>query len=96
MLCCGQPKGAAKNVFNPNGNKWEVEYLDAEAGTVTVTIAEMKETVYILGCVGANINVQGKCKTIIVDSCKKTQVHFDACFASCEVVNSQRVQLFCR
>jgi hypothetical protein len=49
-----------------------------------------------LGCIGANINVVGKCKSIILDSCKKTQVHFDACFASCEIVNSQRVQLFCR
>mmetsp|Transcript_1387 Transcript_1387/g.2686 ORF Transcript_1387/g.2686 Transcript_1387/m.2686 type:complete len:347 (-) Transcript_1387:135-1175(-) len=91
-----KPKGTAKNQFNPNGSKWEVEYQSADAGPITITISDKKETVYILGCIGANITVSGKCKSIILDSCKKTQVHFDACFASCEVVNSQRVQLFCR
>lgn len=43
--------------FNPNGSKWEVEYQAADAGQLTVTIADKKETVYILGCIGANINV---------------------------------------
>jgi adenylyl cyclase-associated protein len=91
-----KPKGTPKNQFNPNGSKWEVEYQSADAGPITITIADKKETVYILGCIGANVTVSGKCKSIILDSCKKTQVHFDACFASCEVVNSQRVQLYCR
>lgn len=91
-----KPKGTAKNQFNPANNKWEVEYQAAEAGVITVTIADKKETVYVLGCIGAHVNVIGKCKSIILDSCKKTQLHFDAAFASCEVVNSQRVQLYCR
>lgn len=91
-----KPKGTAKNQFNPNGSKWEVEYQGADAGPITITIADKKETVYVLGCIGATITVVGKCKSIILDSCKKTQLHFDSCFASCEVVNSQRVQLFCR
>lgn len=91
-----KPKGTAKMHFNANGNKWEVEYQSGEAGPLTVDINDKKETVYILGCIGANITVNGKCKSIILDSCKKTQVHFDSCFASCEVVNCQRVQLYCR
>ena len=44
--------------FNPNGNKWEVEYQSGDAGQLTVTIEDKKETVYVLGCIGANINVR--------------------------------------
>jgi adenylyl cyclase-associated protein len=82
-----KPKGIAKMLFNANGNKWEVEYQSGEGGPLTVNINDMKETVYVLGCIGANITVNGKCKSIIFDSCKKIQLHFDLCFVSCEVVN---------
>ena len=37
-----------------------------------------------------------KCKSIVVDGCKKTQVLFDTAMASCEVVNCQRMQIQCR
>ena len=53
----------------------------------------MKETVYIFGCIGATITIVGKCKSIIVDSCKKTKVYFDSVMASFEVVNSQRIHV---
>jgi len=43
---------------------------------VTVTIRDKGDTVYIYGCVGATINVTGKCKSIVVDGCKKTKVGF--------------------
>ena len=56
----------------------------------------MKETVYIFGCAGATIDVKGKCKSIIVDSCKKVNIHFDNVMASLEVVNSQRINTVCR
>lgn len=91
-----KPKGNPKFEFNKHGSKWEVEYQSADAGPLTVDITDKKETVYILGCIGASVTVNGKCKSIIVDSCKKTQVYFDSAFASCEVVNSQRIQLHCR
>lgn len=42
------------------------------------------------------MDVRGKCKSIVVDSCKKTTVYFDAAFASCEVVNSQRMNIHVR
>lgn len=89
-------KGPAKLEFQPSGSKWVVEYQTGDAGQVTVQIADKKETVYVYGCVGANINVIGKCKSIIIDGCKKTQLHFDAAFASLETVNSQRIQVYCR
>jgi len=50
---------------------------------------------YHLGCVGANINIVGKCKSIVVDGCKKTNVTFQVAMASCEVVNCQRMNIIC-
>jgi adenylyl cyclase-associated protein len=76
-------------------NKWSVEYQTAEQGVVDIAIEDKKETVYILGCVGATISIKGKCKSIVVDSCKKTKVIFQAAMASCEVVNCQRMQIVC-
>lgn len=86
-------KGPAKLEFQEGASKWLVEYQTAP---VSININEKKETVYIFGCVGATVEVKGKCKSIVVDSCKKTVVYFDSAFASCEVVNSQRMQIHCR
>jgi adenylyl cyclase-associated protein len=82
--------------FQSGPNKWLVENQSAANGLVRIEIGDKKETVYLYGCVGASIEVIGKCKSIIVDSCSKTSVHFDAVMASCEVVNSQRIQIHCR
>ena len=79
--------------FNQGSNKWRVEYQFEHC---PIEIKDKKETVYIFGCVGATIDVRGKCKSIIVDSCKKTKVLFDSAMASVEVVNSQRVHVTCR
>lgn len=87
------PKGPPKLEFQAGGNKWAVEN---QTDAVEVTIGDLKESVYVFGCVGATINVSGKCKSIIVDSCKRTKVFFDNAFASCEVVNCQRMQIHCR
>jgi adenylyl cyclase-associated protein len=84
-------KGPPRNQFDAGAKKWCIEYQTDANGPVVVTIGDIKENVYILGCVGATISVVGKCKSIIVDSCKKTKVHFDNVMASCEVVNSQRI-----
>jgi adenylyl cyclase-associated protein len=84
-----KPKGTAKCELAVGG-KWQVDFQD---GVCDVEITASKQMVYIYGCVGATINVKGKCKTITVDSCKKTNVHFDDVMASCEVVNSQRCHL---
>lgn len=85
-------KGTPKLEFLSAPNKWLVEY---QSGPVTVTIGSIKETVYILGCIGATIVISGKCKSIIVDMCKKTKVVFDNVMASCEVVNCQRMHIQC-
>jgi adenylyl cyclase-associated protein len=86
-------KGTPKVEYQEGGAKWVVEYQSASDGPVNVEIAEKKQSVYIFGCIGANITVTGKCKSIILDGCKKTQLTFDTAFASVEIVNSQRVQV---
>lgn len=86
-------KGTPKVEYQAGGAKWVVEYQSASDGPVNVEIAEKKQSVYIFGCIGANITVTGKCKSIVLDGCKKTQLTFDTAFASVEIVNSQRVQV---
>jgi len=86
-------KGTPKVEFLPGPSKWQVEY---QSTPVEIPIGDKKETVYILGCVGATITISGKCKSIIVDSCKKTTVYFDTAMASVEVVNSVRMNIHVR
>ena len=73
-------------------SRWNVEYQNAD-GICTVDITSMKQQVYIYGCVGATIVVNGKCKSVVVDSCKKSKVLIDSAMASFEIVNCQRMQL---
>jgi len=89
-------KGPAKLEFQPGGSRWLVEYQAAANGVVSVQINDKKETVYIYGCVGATIDIKGKCKSIAVDNCKKTSVTFDAAMASIELVNSQGMKVTVR
>jgi adenylyl cyclase-associated protein len=89
-------KGPPKLEFQNAGSKWLVENQSETSGVVEVNITEMKETVYIYGCVGATIDIKGKCKSIVVDGCKKTKVLFDTAMASCEVINCSRMQIQCR
>ena len=66
-------KGPPKLEFQNAGSKWLVENQTDKSGVVVVTITEMKETVYIYGCAEATIDIKGKCKSIVVDGCKKTK-----------------------
>ena len=68
--------------------KWMVEN---QTESVEVT-AKINETVYVLGCVGATIRVKDKCKSIIVDGCRKCNVIFDKCVSTVEVVNCKWVK----
>jgi adenylyl cyclase-associated protein len=88
-----QVKGPAKLEYQDAAKKWVVEN---QTGYTAVEIKEVKDTVYIFGSAGATIDVKGKCKSIIIDSCKKVSVLFDNAIASCEVVNSQRINVTCR
>lgn len=91
-----QVKGPAKVEYIAHGCKWQVENQSEINGVVTVEIADIKQNVYIYGCIGATINVIGKCKSIAIDSCKKCKVSFDEVFSTCETVNSARITVECR
>lgn len=91
-----QVKGTPKVEFVAPQNKWYVQYQSAAEGEVVVTIGDKKESVYVLGCIGATIRVSGKCNGVVIDTCKKTNVTFDTVMASCEMVNCQRVHVICQ
>lgn len=90
------PKGPAKLEYQSHGAKWLVENQSAAAGVVQVEITDLKQNVYIYGCIGATIDVKGKCKSIVLDNCKKTNVNFDEVFSTFETVNSSRIKILCR
>lgn len=91
-----QVKGPAKCEFQAGPSKWVVENQTDANGLVKIEIQDKKETVYVYGCVGATIEIVGKCKSIVVDTCKKTKIYFDTAMASCEIVNCARMQIHCR
>ena len=68
--------------------KWMIENQTGEAEIT----AEMNQVVYVVGCIGATINVHKKCKSLIVDRCKKTNVIFEKCLSTVEVVNCKWVK----
>jgi adenylyl cyclase-associated protein len=90
-----QVKGPPKLEFQVATAKWVVENQSATPEPIAIDIKEFKETVYIFGCIGASISIKGKCKSIIVDTCKKTTVFFETAMASVEIVNSQRMNVHC-
>eukprot|EP00511_Aplanochytrium_stocchinoi_P003096 CAMPEP_0204833296 /NCGR_PEP_ID=MMETSP1346-20131115/16352_1 /ASSEMBLY_ACC=CAM_ASM_000771 /TAXON_ID=215587 /ORGANISM="Aplanochytrium stocchinoi, Strain GSBS06" /LENGTH=470 /DNA_ID=CAMNT_0051965727 /DNA_START=181 /DNA_END=1593 /DNA_ORIENTATION=- len=82
-------------VFEIRGPKWQVDYQKDCVKTIEADQISIKNTVYIHGCEGATIVVKGKCNTITVDACKKTQVVFETVLATCEIVNSKSVKVQC-
>jgi adenylyl cyclase-associated protein len=72
-------------------DKWMVEHQGE--GVCEVNVTSPKQQVYVYGCQGATIVINGKVKAIAIDSCKKTKVLFDTAVSSCELVNCQRMQV---
>ncbi|KAG2986400.1 hypothetical protein PC118_g7831 [Phytophthora cactorum] len=63
---------------------------------LTVSGINMKQQVYIFGCEGATILLEGKAKNIVLDSFKKTKLVFDNAVSSIEIVNYKGVQVQCK
>jgi len=74
-----------------DGKKWVVEFQ--EGANLTIDDTNMKQIVYIYKCNKSTIQVKGKVNSIILDSCKKTGLVFDALVSGSEVVNCQSVQV---
>ncbi|RMX66953.1 hypothetical protein DD238_002701 [Peronospora effusa] len=77
-----------------NGN-WQIEFQTGPE-PLTVSGVTMKQQVYIYGCEGATILVEGKAKNIVFDSCKKTKLIFDNAVSTIEIVNCKGVQVQCK
>ena len=48
---------------------------------------------YIYKCTGVTVQITGKLKSVILDSCTKCGVIFDTAISACEVVNCKSVQV---
>ena len=82
-------------VFELQGNKWVVEGQTSNIN-ISADHVSVKHSVYIYNCVGATILIEGKCNTITIDGCKKTQVIFQDVLALCECVNSKNLKIQCK
>ena len=75
-------------------DKWVLDFLTPSAGLGTdVTITDIKQTVYLYKCDGATVQVNGKCKSIIVDSCRNVSLHFTDLVAGLEIVYSKSTKV---
>ena len=97
-----QPKPVDKNSvatgpakFELKADKWVVDCQTGAAGPLTVTISDIKQTVYIYKCDGASVTVVGKCKSIIVDSSRRVSLVFADLVAGLEIVNSRSSTVVC-
>ncbi|KAG5191077.1 adenylate cyclase associated C terminal-domain-containing protein, partial [Tribonema minus] len=88
-----KPQGTPKLEFVQAGNKWVVEHQGKDAGVVTVEVTDTKHSVYVYGCVDATLDIKGKCKSVCIDGCRKSQVFVDECISSVEAVNCQRIKV---
>ncbi|GMH62636.1 hypothetical protein TL16_g10573 [Triparma laevis f. inornata] len=82
--------------FKDQGMKWIVENQTADTnpnGVLIVEVTDPKQQVYIYKCEGATIDIKGKCKGIVVDSCTKCNVLCDTIISCLETVNGKRMKL---
>lgn len=76
-----------------NGN-WRIESQTEEpASLLKVLNVTLKQQVYIFGCEGATLVLEGKAKNIILDSCTRTKLVLDDAVSSLEIVNCSSVQV---
>eukprot|EP00978_Attheya_sp_CCMP212_P022482 scaffold67114_cov47-Attheya_sp.AAC.1 len=95
VVAATKPRGSPKVEYQTRGFKWVVENQTKDSnpnGLVTLDIQDPKQQVYIYKCDGATIDVKGKVKSIVLDSCVKTNILFDSAISTCEFVNCKRMK----
>lgn len=84
-------------VLELKNGKWVIEYQGGTGSApVTVSDINMKQQVYIFGCVNATIILEGKAKSIVLDNSRNTKLIFDNAVSSIEIVNCKKVQVQCK
>ncbi|KAL7489828.1 hypothetical protein ACHAW6_015574 [Cyclotella cf. meneghiniana] len=82
--------------YQERGFKWNIENQtkeNCEGGLCKVEVTDSKQQVYIYNCHGVTIQIIGKLKSVILDSCTKCGVLFDTAISACEIVNCKSVQV---
>ncbi|KAF9036547.1 adenylate cyclase associated N terminal-domain-containing protein [Panaeolus papilionaceus] len=77
--------------FALEGNKWLIEYQEAE--TITVNEVEINQAVNIFNCKGTTIVIKGKVNTVNIYNCQKTSVLVQSVVASVGITASPSFQL---
>ncbi|GMI46637.1 hypothetical protein TrCOL_g7605 [Triparma columacea] len=91
-----KPLGPPVFQFQDQGMKWIVENQTADTnpnGVLTVEVTDPKHQVYIYKCENATIDIKGKCKAVVVDTCTKSNVLCDTCISAVELVNGKRMKV---
>lgn len=86
-------KGDKKVEYQSRGMRWCVEAQAKDDGVVEVAVADVKHSVNIYGCWQATINITGKIKGVVIDSCEQCKVLLDTAISSVELVNCKRMQI---
>mmetsp|Transcript_10478 Transcript_10478/g.14802 ORF Transcript_10478/g.14802 Transcript_10478/m.14802 type:complete len:484 (-) Transcript_10478:107-1558(-) len=82
--------------YQTRGFKWVIENQTKTSnanGLCTVDVKDQKEQAYIYKCENATIKINGKIKSIIMDTCTKTNLIFESTISACEIVNCKSVQI---
>ena len=80
--------------FALEGNKWVVEFQDGNKNIV-IENPEAKHVVYLYRCNNSVVKINSKVNAITIDECKRTGIVFTDAIATCEVVNSNSVEIQC-
>lgn len=87
--------------YQDRGFKWVIEHHTKDTamkeisknGVVTVEISDPKQQVYLYNCEDLTVVVQGKFKSLAIDTCKNVSVVYDTLISGTEVVNCKKIQL---
>ncbi|GBG75815.1 hypothetical protein CBR_g21060 [Chara braunii] len=95
----GSVRDAAARLSPPmfeliNGRKWTVENQVNRRDLVIN--GQSRQSVYIYGCKGCLVRVEGKVNNITMDKCVRTSLVFQDVVSACEVVNSSGVEVQCQ
>ena len=74
------------------GKKWFVEHYRNNS-LLSIKNPDMSQSVYVFGCDGSTLKIEGKVNNVVVDSCKKMSIIFVDVISACEFVNCQSVQM---
>lgn len=82
--------------YQDRGHKWVIENQTKETahGGIVVEVTDPKQQVYVYNCEDITVQVKGgKCKSVIMDTCKKSNAVFDTVISGCEIVNCKKIQV---